>query len=296
MVNIYRNWFLASRPWSFSMTALSVSVGAALAGMDGTFSWPLYLYTLLTMIILHAATNLMNDHYDVLNGVDNPEVPTAQYRPHPLIEGKLEPNHVKIAAYLLYAIAIIAGIYLAVLRGSTILTIGAIGVLASITYTAPPFKYKYIGLGEFSVFLMWGPLMVEGSYFVQRQMLSQSAFSVSLPFGALVALVLLVNNLRDMKDDEKKGIRTLPLLIGRSNGVRLYVALVIIAYMSILWMAFMGPLQRWSLIVFFSLPLAYRLLKQIGQKIPADGDAQTAKLDTAFGALLLTSLILGSMF
>ena len=176
------------------------------------------------------------------------------------------------------------------------MTIGAIGVLASITYTAPPFKYKYIGLGEFSVFLMWGPLMVEGSYFVQRQMLTKSAFWVSLPFGALVALVLLVNNLRDMKDDEKKGIRTLPLLIGRSNGVRLYIALVIIAYMSILWMAFMGPLQRWSLIVFFSLPLAYRLLKQIGQKIPADGDAQTAKLDTAFGALLLTSLILGSMF
>jgi len=278
------------------MTALSVSVGAALAGMDGAFSWSLYLYTLLTMIILHAATNLMNDHYDVLNGVDSPEVSTAQYRPHPLIEGKLEPNHVRIAAYLLYAIAIIAGIYLAVLRGWTILTIGAIGVLASITYTAPPFKYKYIGLGEFSVFLMWGPLMVEGSYFVQRQMLTKSAFWVSLPFGALVALVLLVNNLRDMKDDEKKGIRTLPLLIGRSNGVRLYVALVIIAYMSILWMAFMGPLQRWSLIVFFSLPLAYRLLKQIGQKIPADGDAQTAKLDTAFGALLLTSLILGSMF
>ena len=278
------------------MTALSVSVGAALAGMDGAFSWPLYLYTLLTMIILHAATNLMNDHYDVLNGVDIPGVSTAQYRPHPLVEGKLEPDHVKIAAYLLYAIAITAGIYLAVLRGWTILTIGAIGVLASITYTAPPFKYKYIGLGEFSVFLMWGPLMVEGSYFVQRQVLTKSAFWVSLPFGALVALVLLVNNLRDMKDDEKKGIRTLPLLIGRSNGVRLYVALVIIAYMSILWMAFMGPLQRWSLIVFFSLPLAYRLLKQIGRKIPADGDAQTAKLDTAFGALLLTSLILGSMF
>ena len=296
MVNIYRNWFLASRPWSFSMTAISVSVGAALASMDGAFSWPLYLYTLLTMIILHAATNLMNDHYDVLNGVDNPGVSTAQYRPHPLIEGKLEPNHVKIAAYLLYAIAITAGIYLAVLRGWTILTFGAIGVLASITYTAPPFKYKYIGLGEFSVFLMWGPLMVEGSYFVQRQMLTKSAFWVSLPFGALVALVLLVNNLRDMKNDEKKGVRTLPLMIGRSNGIRLYVSLVIIAYMSILWMAFMGPLQRWSLIVFFSLPLAYRLLKQIGRKIPADGDAQTAKLDTAFGALLLTSLILGSMF
>jgi 1,4-dihydroxy-2-naphthoate polyprenyltransferase len=296
MVNIYQNWFLASRPWSFSMTAISVSVGSALAGMDGTFSWPLYLYTLLTMIILHAATNLMNDHYDVLNGVDSQKVSTAQYRPHPLLEGKLKPNHVKIGAYLLYAVAIAAGIYLAALRGWTILAIGIIGVIASLTYTAPPFKYKYIGLGEFSVFLMWGPLMVEGAYFVQRQMLSKSALSVSLPFGALVALVLLVNNLRDMKDDEKKGIRTLPLLIGRSNGVRLYVSLIIIAYMSILWMAVMGPLRLWSLIVLFSLPLAYRLLKQIGRKIPLDGDAQTAQLDTAFGTLLLTSLILGGIF
>jgi 1,4-dihydroxy-2-naphthoate octaprenyltransferase len=66
--------------------------------------------------------------------------------------------------------------------------------------------------------------------------------------------------------------------------------------MSILWMAFMGPLRLWSLIVLFSLPLAYRLLKQIGRNIPLDGDAQTAQLDTAFGALLLTSLILGGIF
>jgi len=296
MVKMYRNWFLASRPWSFSMSAISVSVGAALAGIDGVFSWYLYLYTLLTMILFHAATNLMNDHYDVLNGVDNQEVSTAQYRPHPLLEGKLKSNHVKMGAYLLYGIAVIAGIYLASIRGWTILTFGTIGVLASLTYTAPPFKYKYIGLGELSVFLMWGPLMVEGSYFVQRQMLSKSAFLISLPFGALVALVLLVNNLRDMKHDQQKGIRTLPLLIGRLNGIRLYVSLVIIAYLSVLWMAFKGPLHLWSLIVLFSLPLAYRLLKQIGRKIPLDGDAQTAKLDTAFGALLLTSLILGSMF
>ena len=98
MVNMYRNWFLASRPWSFSMSAISVSVGAALAGMDGAFSWYLYLYTLLSMILLHAATNLMNDHYDVLSGVDNQEVSTAQYRPHPLLEGKLKSNHVKWGA------------------------------------------------------------------------------------------------------------------------------------------------------------------------------------------------------
>ena len=295
-MKIYRNWFLASRPWSFSMTAISVSVGAALAAIDGDFSWPLYLLTMIVMVILHAATNLINDYYDVLTGVDSQEVSTAQYRPHPLLEGKLKPEYVRIGTYLLYGIVIIAGLYLAATRGWIILVIGIIGVSASLSYTAPPFKYKYKGLGEFSVFLMWGPLMVEGSYFVQRQVLSQQAFWVSLPFGALVALVLLVNNLRDMTHDRQKGIRTLPMLIGRSNGIRLYLTLVVLAYVSVLWMSFMGPLQIWSLIVLLSLPLAFRLLKQVAQKIPMDGDARTAQLDTLFGALLLTSLILEGLF
>ena len=101
-MNIYRNWFLASRPWSFTMTAISVSVGAALAAIDGDFSWILYLMTLLGTILLHAATNLINDYYDVKSGVDTQEVSTAQYRPHPLVEGKLKAEHVAFAAYLLY--------------------------------------------------------------------------------------------------------------------------------------------------------------------------------------------------
>ena len=88
-MNIYRNWFLASRPWSFSMTAISVSVGGALGAIDGSFSWALYLITLLGTILLHAATNLLNDYYDVKSGVDTRVVSTAQYRPHPLVEGKL---------------------------------------------------------------------------------------------------------------------------------------------------------------------------------------------------------------
>ena len=295
-MSIYRDWFLASRPWSFSMTAISVSVGSALAALHGSFSWPLYLFTLVSMVILHAATNLINDYYDVLSGVDYDAVSTAQYRPHPLLEGKLKPAHVRYGSYLLYGLAIIAGLYLSVTRGWIIFVIGVIGVVSSFTYTAPPFKYKYKALGEFSVFLMWGPLMVQGAYYVQRQALSKEAFFVSLPFGALVALVLLVNNLRDMNHDQEKGIVTLPMVIGRSNGIRLYVTLVVVAYLSVLWMSFMGPLRLWSLMVLISLPLAFRLLKQVRESIPLDGDARTAQLDTAFGGLLLTSLILGGIF
>jgi 1,4-dihydroxy-2-naphthoate octaprenyltransferase len=295
-MNVYRNWFLASRPWSFSMTAISVSVGSALAAIYGDFSWGLYLATLAGTVFLHAATNLINDYYDVQSGVDTPEVATAQYRPHPLVEGKLEAGQVRTAAYILYGLSILIGIYLAATRGWALMWIGLIGAFASLTYTAPPLKYKYSALGEISVFLMWGPLMVAGAFFVQRQEFSINAFWISLPFGVLVALVLLANNIRDIKHDHDKGILTLAIVLGQQKGILLYATLVVVAYLGIIWMSIFGPLNLWSLLVLASLPLALRLLKQMKERVPADADARTAQLDTAFGVLLVISLVLTGVF
>lgn len=291
-MNIYRDWVLASRPWSFSMTAISVSVGSFLAAIDGNFSWAFYLLTLIAGVFMHAATNLINDYYDVKSGVDFRGVSTGIYRPHPLLEGSLTPRQVLLEACLLYVIATIIGLYLTASRGWPLLGIGLTGVFASITYTAPPFKYKYMALGELSVFLMWGPLMVMGSYFIQRQAFSTHALLISIPFGILVALVLLANNIRDISHDRSKGIRTLPIIIGERNGLRLYSILIIIAYAAMIGMSIAGPLHLWTLMVVISLPLALKLIRQMLKQIPDDADAQTAKLDTAFGLLLVASLVL----
>jgi 1,4-dihydroxy-2-naphthoate polyprenyltransferase len=295
-MHFYRNWFLASRPWSFSMTAISVSVGGALAAIYGSFSWFLYLLTLAGTILLHAATNLINDYYDVKSGVDTQEVATAQYRPHPLVEGKLEARHVRTATYILYALSTLIGFYLVATRGWELLWIGLIGTFASLTYTAPPLKYKYSALGEISVFLMWGPLMVAGSFFVQRQEFSLDALWISLPFGVLVALVLLANNIRDIAHDRNKGILTLAIVLGKHKSILLYGTLVVVAYLGIILMSIFGPLYLWSLIVLASLPLALRLLRQMKANVPADADARTAQLDTAFGVLLVISLVLAGVF
>jgi 1,4-dihydroxy-2-naphthoate octaprenyltransferase len=291
-MGFYRNWFLASRPWSFTMTAISVSVGSALAALDGTFDWLLGLAALLSAVLLHAATNLINDYYDVVNGIDTVQSATAQYRPHPLVEGLIPLAQVRRVAYALFLIAAGIGIYLTVACGWVVLAIGLTGLLAGITYTAPPLKYKYVALGELSVFVMWGPLMVEGAYYVQRQGLSLQAFWVSIPFGILVALVLLANNIRDIDLDRRRGIRTLAILLGRRLGLNTYLALMVLAYAGILALALSGVLTPWVLIIFASLPLAIRLLRQMSQSVPANADALTAKLDTAFGLLLVASLII----
>ncbi len=191
--------------------------------------------------------------------------------------------------------ATVIGLWLAADRGWPLVVIGVVGILASLTYTAPPVSYKYVALGELSVFLMWGPLMVEGAYFVQRQTFSADALWISIPFGVIVALVLLANNLRDINHDKSRGIRTIAILLGAQKGFYLYAVLISLAYLSILVMVIFGPLSLWSLLVFFSLPIAVKLLKLMAQKIPDDADARTAQLDTAFGALLVISLVLGAL-
>jgi 1,4-dihydroxy-2-naphthoate octaprenyltransferase len=143
---------------------------------------------------------------------------------------------------------------------------------------------------------MWGPLMVAGAYYVQRQAFSMDAFWISLPFGALVALVLLANNIRDINHDRDKGILTLAIVLGQRRGLWLYFFLLILAYLAIVLMSIFGPLYLWSLIVLLSMPLALRLLYQMMKQVPADADARTAQLDTAFGVLLVLSLVLEGVF
>lgn len=289
---LYKNWFLASRPWSFSMTAISVSVGSALAAIEGGFSWPLYLLTVIGAVLMHAGTNLINDYYDARHGVDTTEALTAQYRPHPIVHGLLPARRVLQVSLVLFAMAAAIGIYLTMLCGWTIFWIGLIGVAAGISYTAPPFKYKYFALGEISVFLMWGPLMVEGAYYVQRQALSAKALLVSIPFGVLVALVLLANNIRDIDHDKSKHIKTLAIMLGHRKGIYAYLFLMTLAYVCTLIITLTGVLSLWGLLIFLSLPLAVKLLRQMAKSVPSDADARTAQLDTAFGVLLVLVLVI----
>lgn len=295
MITLYRNWFLASRPWSFIMTAISVGVGGAVAATDGSFLWGWFLLTLAGTVFLHAATNLINDYYDLKKGLDTVKAATSQYRPHPMVEGKLTPEHVRIAAYLLFCAGSIIGLCLVVSRGWPVLWLGVAGVVAGLTYTAPPFNYKYAALGEPSVFLMWGPLMVEGAYFVQRQAFSWDALWISIPFGTIVALVLLANNLRDIDHDKIRDIRTIAIVLGTQKGYYLYAGLIVMAYACIPLLIGFGVLSFWALLVLLSLPVAAGILRVMAKEIPMDADARTARLDTVYGVLLLISLILEAL-
>jgi 1,4-dihydroxy-2-naphthoate octaprenyltransferase len=289
-------WFLATRPWSFTMTAISVGVGGAVAALDGAFDVWLFLLTLVGAVCVHGATNLINDYFDYKSGVDRPGAPTTLYRPHPLVQGLISPRAVLWVSVGLYAISALIGLALLALKGAGLLWFILVGAIASFFYTAGPIKYKYLALGELSVFLMWGPVIVGGTYFVQRGSLSPDAVLISVPFGLLVALVLLANNLRDIDYDRSAGIATLGTLLGQQKTRVLYQGLILTAYLAIAIMIALKILSPWGVLVFFSAPVAFRLIRTLQREIPNDADARTAQLDTLFGVWLIVGLILEKIF
>jgi 1,4-dihydroxy-2-naphthoate octaprenyltransferase len=289
-------WFLATRPWSFTMTAISVGVGGAVAALDGAFDVLLFLLTLVGAVCVHGATNLINDYFDYKSGVDRPGAPTTLYRPHPLVQGLISPQAVLWVSVGLYAIAAIIGLALLALKGAGLLWFILVGAIASFFYTAGLIKYKYLALGELSVFLMWGPVIVGGTYFVQRGSLSPDAVLISVPFGLLVALVLLANNLRDIDYDRSAGIATLGTLLGQQKTRVLYQGLILLAYLATALLIALKILSPWGVLVFFSAPVAFRLIRTLQREIPNDADARTAQLDTLFGVWLIIGLILEKIF
>ncbi len=289
-------WVLATRPWSFAMTAISVGVGGAVAALDGLFDVGLFVLTLIGAVCVHGATNLINDYFDYKSGVDRPGAPTTLYRPHPLVQGLISPRAVLWVSLGLYAIAALIGLALIALRGVELLWFIVIGAIASFFYTAGPIKYKYIALGEFSVFLMWGPVIVGGTYFVQRGSLSPEAVLISVPFGLLVALVLLANNLRDIAYDRSAGITTIGTLLGQQKTRALYQGLILTAYLAIAVLIALKVLSPWGVLVFFSAPVALRLIRTLQREIPNDADARTSQLDMLFGVWLIIGLILEKIF
>ena len=284
---------LTMKPQSFLISVMSVSVGTALAALAHPIHWGDYFLTVLSVVFLHGGTNVINDYFDYKNKVDTSKVPGSYGNERRvLIQRLLSPSQVLLTGFILFACSLGIGIYLTLAKGLIVFAIGAFGFLVGFFYSANPISFKYIALGEPAVFLMWGPLMVSGAYYVQANQFSLQTLWVSFPFGILVALVLLANNIRDIQYDSQVGIRTLATQLGERRAIQLYQFLMTVVYLWTALMVMTRQLSPWSLLVLFSIPLALNLAQVLQRGIPKDADARTAQLNTVFGTLLIIGLMM----
>ena len=288
-------WFIATRPWSLSMTFVATCLAGIMAYSFGSFDPFLFTLTMIGLIIAHTASNMTNDWYDVKNGVDE-NAPTAEYRPHPLLFGQVDKVTYKMVIFAQFAVGFAIAGYLTWLQGLPVMVFSVLGVLFGVFYTAGPIKLKYRTLGEVSVFLAFGPLMVGGAFYAITGKFSWDPLLASTPIGLLIALVLLANNLRDRKFDANVGISTMATGATEDQGMRYFTALTASAYISVIALILLGIFSPFALLSFLSIKTAMEIIRQFSEKIPLTSDQQTAQLALQFGVLLTAGELVNVLY
>jgi 1,4-dihydroxy-2-naphthoate octaprenyltransferase len=279
------------------MTTVSVALGALAAAALGPVDWWLALLTLAGTLCLHAATNLANDYYDYVGGIDTPGSPGVRARHHPLVEKTLSPRQVFAGAITFWISALAIGTGLGLARGWQLILLTGVGVLAGFFYSAGPVRLKARAMGELTAFLMWGPVMILGAFFVQRMTFdgSRNALALSVIQGLWVAQVLLCNNLRDREIDAGLRIHTPATLLREDSGRLLAVGLSAAAYLLTAAEVLLRVLQPWALLVMLSVPLTAKLLRSLydPKGVPGKAPAEAARTAMVFGLLLVASQVIG---
>lgn len=290
---------MAARPRTLPAAIAPVLVGTA-AATEQVGELPrlgAFFAAMIGSIFIQIGTNLANDYSDAKRGADTAE------RLGPVrvtASGLAAPRRVLTATWVAFAIAIGCGIYLATVAGPVIIAIGAVSILAGVLYTGGPWPYGYAGLGELFVFLFFGLVAVNGSYYVQLEELDLLPLGLSVAIGAMATAILVVNNIRDIETDRRAGKNTLAVRLGRERTRRLYVALLALAYLALplTLLADGGP--WWPLLGLLSLPLAWRAAQPVLTR--TDGPslngalAATGALLAAFSLLVTAGLIIAASY
>jgi len=241
----------ALRPFSLVVAFVSCGLGILLALPHSGNAPGLAIAVMLGGLLLQCGVNLINDRedLDLLRG--------DGFTP---LRRQIERNF--RFGLLSFAVAAVIGLGITRFSGYGVLIVGLIGVLGAVTYTLEPFNYKRRGLGVVLVFVLMGVLMMQGAYIAITGEFSFPVLLHSLPVSALVSLLLLGNELRDLEKDAARGVRTLSVKLGYRSAVRLYWMLVVVCYLVTGLLIGLGelPPSPWLLLPLPLMPLLRRYL------------------------------------
>jgi len=215
------------------ITAVACVLGTAVAAAcgHGPHLW-MALATLVLAVLMHAAANVLNDYHDALNGAD--EANTQGLFPFTGGARLIQNGHVTTQdthnlAKALIVFLIPCGLLLAVKTGGGLMLLGLVGLLLGWAYSAPPLALMKRGLGEATVALTWG-LVVVGADYVQRKHFFVIPAAVAVSFALLVGNILVINGFPDAAADALVGKRTLVVRLGARWAAWAYLAFALVAY------------------------------------------------------------------
>lgn len=236
-LDVISKWLIATRSAVTTVTIYSCVIAGLLAWRAGHFAWLPWLIVTLGLFIAHGTNNLLNDYIDFSRGVDKDNYFRTQYGVHPLVQGFWSKRQQLQWFAVSGVLAVLAGIFALFYTGFSPIVIGlfAFGALVLLFYTWP---LKYLALGELTIFLIWGPIMICSVYFVLTQQWDWNVALAGIPFGLSVASINVGKHIDKLNDDKAKGIGTMPVTIGETAARYVNIAALVLIYAVILFLIF----------------------------------------------------------
>lgn len=292
----WRMWWQLTRPHTLTAAFAPVFLGTMLALPFGKLDFLLFAAMLLASVFIQMATNMFNEYYDFKRGLDTEDSVGIGGT---IVRNKVNPKTILNLALCLYGISVLLGIYICMQTSWWLAAVGLISMAIGYFYTGGPYPIAYTPLGELFSGVVMGMLLVLIAFYIQTGTVSERSVLLSIPSVLLVAAIMMANNIRDLEGDKLGGRKTLAILLGRANAIRIQTGFFILAFAWIIALVLFGGLTPWSLLVILCVkkPInAIKIFKKFElplQVMPAM--KYTAQTNTFFSLLLAIGLLIGHL-
>lgn len=218
-----------------------------------------FVLGLIAASTTHLSSNLINDYADSKSGADWQDMNFYKFfGGSKLIQEKVFPEkfYLELAVFFVLLSAASVVLLALVLKTLSVIALYLVIIFLGWSYSAAPLKFSYRRIGEIFIFLLFGPCLVMGGYFIQTGIFPDlKSFILSLPFGLLTTNILFANEVPDFASDLKAGKRTWVSLTGTRDAYLLYLALMFSAFLAVAGGVFSGYMHGVALLSFiFMVP------------------------------------------
>jgi len=271
------SWLTLFRLGATARGVLPFLLGAVIAWSQGIpIDWLILLLSSIAVICIMLMTFLVNEYYDYEVDVANRDYHMFSGGSRILPMGLIPRRHAIIAAYVFLAFAIAFGLsfYFYFHTGPLTIPLGAAAIIIGYFYTAGPLRLSYRGLGEICIAFNCGWLATITGYYLQAGHLDTVATLASLPGAISVFLVILMNEIPDIRSDRLYGKNNLVVRLGGEKAGMLYAALLIMCYVNIIVIVFFGVPVISTYLSVILLPFIVWIILTMRRKGLADREAQ----------------------
>lgn len=251
-------WLIATRSAVFIMTAFSAIIGGLLAADRGVFGWMAFILCLIGLVLAHATNNLVNDYTDSVRGVDSDNYFRTIYGPQTVHDGLWSRKQMLGVITMTGVLALACGLILIAQSGNVLFWPLLAGVFFVLFYTWP---LKLIGMGEPAVLAVWGPLMVGGTYAAVSGVWSWEVALIGLVYGLGPTTVIFGKHIDKLKEDKRKGIHTLPVILGERNSRYAVAVMMLLQPIITAYLVFAGVLDWPMLLMLLAYPRIIQSVK-----------------------------------